>query len=412
VITQGQSKLGAGFAGKAVISGIGQSEIGRRLFRPAINLTLDAALHAIADAGLELADIDGLAAYPGGDSVPLGAPSLPPGFRGPSLLEVHDALRLRLSWYTSGSEVTAQLAPVVAAVAAIATGLANHVLVYRTVTEGSERAKAKEQATGSNGQRRTTTDIDGPMQWLAPYGVVSPPQWYAFYLRRYMHDFGLTREQLAQLPISARTKSALNPKAIYRDALTVEAYLASRMISDPLCLFDCDVPCDGSTAFVISRAEYAAESPHDAVRIESAGTGAGPRMYRDQSRDVWFGQHAATQMWSHTDLRPSDVNVAQLYDGFTLITVSWLEALGFCGRGEAGDFLEGGKRIALDGELPLNTSGGQLAAGRLHGLGLLHEACLQLRGDAGDRQVADAEVAVVANGGLPNMSCLLLTRAR
>jgi acetyl-CoA acetyltransferase len=120
---------------------------------------------------------------------------------------------------------------------------------------------------------------------------------------------------------------------------------------------------------------------------------------------------AAAHMWSRTDLRPADVDVAQLYDGFSWLAMSWLEALGFCGHGESGPFIEGGARIALDGELPLNTSGGQLSAGRLHGYGYLHEAVLQLRGEAGARQLTGRpEVAVVANGGGPIAGCLLLTR--
>lgn len=388
----------------AVISGIGQSDVGRRLFRPALGLTLDAALTAIEDAGLTRDDIDGLAAYPGSGSAA-------PGFAGPSLLEVHDALRLQLSWYAAGVEVAAQLGPVVHAAMAVTTGLARHVLVYRTVTEGSARARAKEaQAERAPSSRPAT--VEGPMQWLAPYGITGAPQWYAFYVRRYMHEFGLQREQLAQLAISARTKAARNPKAVYREPLTLEEYLGSRMISDPLCLYDCDVPCDGSTAFVVSRADHAPDTASPAIAIEAVGAGAGPRMYRDQLPDAWFGASAAAQMWARTDLGPGDVDVAELYDGFTFLTLSWLESLGFCGRGEAGAFLEGGERIALDGELPLNTNGGQLAAGRLHGLGLLHEACVQLRGTAGDRQVPGAEVAVVANGGLPNMGCVLLTRVR
>jgi acetyl-CoA acetyltransferase len=393
------------FVRKAVISGIGQSAVGRRLFRPALELTLDAALDAIGDAGLTRDDIDGLAAYPGGSSAG--------GFGGPSLLEVHDALRLKLSWYTSGIEVPAQMSPVINAFLAVGCGLARHVLVYRTVTEGTARAEAKAAAppAGGGGDAGSITTVEGPMQWLAPYGITGAPNWYAFYLRRYFHDFGMTREQLAQIPISARTKSSLNPKAVYPELLTLEEYMSSRMIADPLCLYDCDVPCDGSTAFVVSRAEHAPATSHGAITIQSIGAGVGPRMYRDQLPDIWFGAVAAEQMWSRTDLRPADVDVAQLYDGFSLITVSWLESLGFCGRGEAGAFLEDGARIALDGELPLNTSGGQLAAGRLHGLGLLHEACLQLRGQADRRQVADPEVAVVATGGLPNMACLLLTRA-
>jgi acetyl-CoA acetyltransferase len=118
-------------------------------------------------------------------------------------------------------------------------------------------------------------------------------------------------------------------------------------------------------------------------------------------------------MWSQTDLGPGDVDVAELYDGFSWLAMSWLEALRFCGRGESGPYIEGGTRIALDGELPLNTNGGQLSGGRLHGFGFLHEAVLQLRGEAGERQVAgDPEVAVVANGGGPLAGSLLLTRAR
>ena len=121
---------------------------------------------------------------------------------------------------------------------------------------------------------------------------------------------------------------------------------------------------------------------------------------------------AGPMLWSRTDLRPGDVDVAELYDGFSFITLSWLEALGFCPKGESGRFIEGGQRIALDGELPLNTQGGQLSAGRLHGYGYLHEACVQLWGEGGDRQVPGSpEVAVAAAGGGTLAGCLLLTRA-
>jgi acetyl-CoA acetyltransferase len=120
---------------------------------------------------------------------------------------------------------------------------------------------------------------------------------------------------------------------------------------------------------------------------------------------------AAASMWARTDLRPGDVDTAQLYDGFSIITMVWLEELGFCGKGESGAFVEDGTRIALDGPLPLNTSGGQLSGGRLHGFGLLHEACLQLRGQGGERQIpGNPEVAVVANGGGPIAGSMLLTR--
>jgi acetyl-CoA acetyltransferase len=126
---------------------------------------------------------------------------------------------------------------------------------------------------------------------------------------------------------------------------------------------------------------------------------------------TFSARDAAASMWARTDLGPGDVDVAELYDGFSILTMVWLEELGFCGKGESGSFVEGGQRIALDGEIPLNTSGGQLSAGRLHGFGFLHEACLQLRGEGGDRQVpGNPEVAVVANGGGPIAGTMLLTR--
>ena len=127
-----------------------------------------------------------------------------------------------------------------------------------------------------------------------------------------------------------------------------------------------------------------------------------------QHVDLQPGLRAAGQLWNRTELRPAEVDVAALYDGFSILTMLWLEALGFCPAGQSGAFVEGGKRIGLGGELPLNTQGGQLSGGRLHGLGFVHEACLQLRGQAGARQVGSARVAVVAVGALPYVGCLLL----
>jgi acetyl-CoA acetyltransferase len=150
------------------------------------------------------------------------------------------------------------------------------------------------------------------------------------------------------------------------------------------------------------------------VLVEAVGTQITERVSWDQGTVTHEPQvfGPAAHLWTRTDLRPADVDVAELYDGFTFNCLSWLEALGFCGVGEAPAFLDGGKRIALDGVIPLNTHGGQLSAGRTHGYGFLHEAVVQLRGDAGERQVRDAEVAVVsAGGGVPG-GCLLLTTDR
>ncbi|MBV8160526.1 MAG: thiolase family protein, partial [Acidimicrobiia bacterium] len=229
----------------------------------------------------------------------------------------------------------------------------------------------------------------------------------------HFHEYGTTREQLAQIALNARKNAALNPKAIYREPMTMDDYLSVRMITTPFCLYDCDVPADGSTAFVVSRADASADLRQAPVHVEAVGSAIHGRPSWDQWDDLTTMalRDAAAMLWSRTELTPADVGVAELYDGFSFITVAWLEALGFCKKGEGGPYVEGGGRIATDGELPLNTHGGQLSAGRLHGYGFLHEACVQLRGEGGDRQVRRRpEVAVAAAGGGPLGGCLLLTR--
>jgi acetyl-CoA acetyltransferase len=217
-------------------------------------------------------------------------------------------------------------------------------------------------------------------------------------MARYFHDAGATREQFAQLAVVSRANAAGNPQAVYRDPLTVDDYLGSRIISEPLCMYDCDVPVDGSVAFVLSRRGLPSVDAGRAVSIEAMGSASG----MDRSAEM---------LWSRTDLTPADVRVAEVYDGFTILAVQWLEALGLVPRFETGAFIEGGTRIALDGELPISTGGGQLSGGRLHGFGGLLQACIQLRGDGAARQVPrDPEVAVVTSGTEHFTSCLLLTR--
>jgi acetyl-CoA acetyltransferase len=257
--------------------------------------------------------------------------------------------------------------------------------------------------------------MGGFMQWTLPFGAPSAANWIGMMAMRHFHEFGTTREQLAQIPLNARRNAALNPHAIYTEPMTLEDYLGVRMISEPLCLYDCDVPADGSTAVIVSRADAAPGLRRPPVGIEAVGTAIRGRPSWDQWDDLttMACRDAAAMLWERTDLTPADVDIAELYDGFSFIALAWLEALGFCGHGEGGPFVEGGTRIARDGELPLNTHGGQLSAGRLHGYGFLHEACLQLWGEAGTRQVTGGpEVAVAAAGGGPLAGCLLLTAPR
>jgi acetyl-CoA acetyltransferase len=394
---------------RTVISGAGQSEVGRRLFRDPLDLTLDACMAAIEDAGLTTADIDGVATYPG----PMETPA---GFSGAGLVEVQDALRLEIGWYTGGIELPGQLGSVIDACMAVAAGLATHVLCFRSVYEGSAQGKQGRSAVmpggGGGGDRFRAGSY---MQWTLPFSAPSAATWIAMFAQRHFHEFGTTREQLAQIALNARKNAQVNPKAIYRDPMTMDVYFDARMISSPLCLFDCDVPCDGGTAVIVSSADTVAGLRKPPIQVEAVGTALYGRPSWDQFDDLttMACRDAASQMWTRTDIKPSDVQLAEMYDGFSFITMSWLEAMRFCGRGESGPFVEGGQRIARDGELPLNTHGGQLSSGRLHGYGFLHEACVQLWGEAGERQVpGDPEIGVAAAGGGPLAGSLLLTHRR
>jgi acetyl-CoA acetyltransferase len=387
----------------AVISGIGLSAVGRKLGRTGLSLTLEAALKAIADAGLTRDDIDGISTYP-------GLADASPGMSPTGLSEVKDALRLKVNWFSGGGETPGQLGALFNAIAAVSVGYANHVLVFRTVTESTAQTATRRASVVGSGSGR----VGGPMQWMVPFHAVSAANWVAMFAQRYMHEHGLSREHLGQIAINARRHAGLNPNAIFREPLTMDAYLSARLVSTPLGLFDCDIPCDGSAVMIVSRAD-ATPDLRQVVRIEAVGSALHGRDSWDQRADLteMASHDAARMMWSRTDLKPTDLDTVMLYDGFSFLNLMWLEALGVFAKGEAAGFLEGGEAsIGLGGKLPLNTHGGQLSAGRLHGYGFVHEACLQLRHEAGDRQVVDAEVAAVGVGGGPLGGAMLLTRNR
>jgi len=394
---------------RAAISGIGQSDVGRRLNRDPLELTLDACLAAIEDAGLTREDIDGLATYP-------GAMGGAPGFSGAGITDVHDALRLNLNWFTGGLELPGQLGSVINACLAVACGLAKHVLCFRSVWEATAQGTGGRAPIGGGigeGGGRAPRAVGTMMEFTLPFRAYSAANWVALAAQRHFHEYGTTRDQLAQIALNARKNAAGNPKAVYREPMTMESYFAARMISTPFCLFDCDVPVDGATAVIVSRADLARDLRRPPLRVEAVGSALHGRPSWDQFDDLttMAMRDAGAMLWTRTDLKPADVDVAELYDGFSFLALAWLEGLGFCRKGEGGAFIEGGKRIALDGELPLNTNGGQLSGGRLHGYGFLHEACVQLWGEGGARQVpGDPRVAVAAAGGGPLAGCLLVTR--
>ena len=378
------------FESRVAITGIGMSEVGRRLGRNPMSLAVDACRAAVADAGLTMDDIDGLSTYPGG-----GAKD--GGHSEGGVYPVADALGIAPTWFCGTMETPGQSGAVANAMLAVASGLCRHVLCYRTVWETTAIAWGNRANSGvSSGFR-----VSGEMEWRLPYGAMSAGNWIALMASHYFHRYGATREQLGWIPVTARAGAAHNPTAIYQEPMTIDDYLDARMITTPFGLFDCDVPCDGATALVVSASETAYDAPHRPVLVEAAGTQMAERMSWDQGTLLHepMVDGPAAHLWSRTDLKPADVDVALLYDGFSFNALSWLEGLGFCGKGEGAAFVEGGTRIARDGEIPLNPHGGQLSAGRLHGYGFLHEAVVQLRGDGGGRQVDGAEVAVTSSGG-------------
>jgi acetyl-CoA acetyltransferase len=394
------------FEDKVAISGIGMSPIGRRLMAPPLALTVAAIKDAVADAGLTLEDIDGLSTYPGGGLIG--------GFGEGGVSAVEDVLGIRPTWYNGGMETFGPAGSVIAAMLAVAAGLARHVVCFRTVwqaTFAAQQRAANPRATGT-GMAPTASRVAG---YSAPFGVGSAANNLAMAASNHFHRYGTTRETLGWVALNQRANAALNPKAIYRDPMTMDDYLSARMVSTPFGLYDCDVPADASVAVIVSALDAARDLAQPPIRFEAVGTQITERIEWDQSTMTHEPQvlGPSAHMWSRTSLRPSDVQVAELYDGFTFNCVSWLEALGFCGIGEAKDFLDGGQAIArLGGVVALNTHGGQLSAGRTHGMGLVHEAVVQLRGEGGDRQVPGARVAVVSSGGLTPAGVMLLRSDR
>lgn len=381
---------------EAYITGIGQSEIGKNLQRHPLLLTLDAVKEALNEAGLSIDQIDGVSTYPGRVPQMLG-------FSPIGADELIDALGIKATWYAGGGEISSQLGAVVAAVGAIKSGQARHIICYRTVYEAAAMARPDEYPM----QRRDR--VDGSALWTAPFNALSPATWFAQYAMRHVKKYGLTREQLAQIALTDRANGLLNPRALVREPLSMDEYMSSRMVADPLCLMDCDRFTDASTVLIVSASDAIHEVKCTPIRI-AAMAGSVDRHSWDQAE--WMASYATGRdLWKRTDYKPSDVDVAQLYDGFSFLALTWLEGLGFCEVGEGGRFIEGGKRIALDGELPLNTFGGQISGGRLHGFGFAHEAVVQLRGLGGDRQVkGDPKLAVATSGGGPLATALLLAR--
>src|SRR5205085_1394041 len=220
-----------------------------------LSLTIDACTAAVADAGLTFADIDGLSTYPGGVGM---------GMSEGGVTAVEEALRLRPTWINGGGDLPGPGGAVIAAMLAVASGLCRHVLCFRTVWESTFAAL---RLGGRGGGR-----VSGFMEWRAPFGAMSAANWIAMNANQYLHRYGATREMLGLIALNGRANAARNPAAIYREPMTMDDYLSARPITSPFGLYDCDVPCDGSIAVVVSDAATARDLPKTAIRIEAVGT--------------------------------------------------------------------------------------------------------------------------------------------
>ncbi len=378
--------------GRAVaVVGVGQSPVYRGEDARSERLAVTACKAALDDAGLRGTEIDGVFQYNF-------------GWDSPDCFYVQQALGIPdLAAYADiGPMGPSGLGGALAGIIAVASGACDAALVYRAIT----------QSAGHTGSARSMSgDMPGTYyQFVIPYGYFPIIPAIGMMMRRRLETLGGSIEDYGHIAINARRWAAMNEHAVLRDPITMDDYLASRVLADPLRLLDCDYPVSGANAVVVTTLDRARDLPHKPVVVDAFAYATGPHPDWIQAEDFIFGatRRCGERLWGRASVRPQDVNVAELYDGFTHITISWLEALGFCGLGEADGFIDEGKAIGPGGKLPLNTHGGQLAAGRLHGLGLLVEAVRQLRGDCGERQVPDARVAAVSNGHGPQCGALVL----
>jgi acetyl-CoA acetyltransferase len=293
------------------------------------------------------------------------------------------------------------------AIAAIRDGQCDTALV----SYGSALLTKSGRSLGTTSMLKDGEPVSGPQQFEAPFGPGIIPN-YAMAARRHMHEFGTTSEQLAEIAVAARSWAAMNPNAMYRKPLSVEQVLASRMIADPLHMFDCCVISDGGAAMIITTAERAADLRQPPIYILGA---AGAQTHWNISEMPDFTTTAAAtcgpRAFEQAGVGPDDMDTVHLYDSFTITALLLLEDLGFCGKGEGGPFVEGG-RLAPGGSLPVNTDGGGLSAlhSGMRGLFLMVEAVKQLRGEAGESQIPDAKLSVAcgSGGSLSGMAAVVL----
>jgi acetyl-CoA acetyltransferase len=378
---------------RAAIVGIGQTELAKRIDRASeAQLAAEAVKAALDDAGISPSEVDGLSL-----------------FSMEATEEVQLAKMLGLGDLTFFSQIGygggAGCATIGHAAMAVATGQAEVVVAWRSRKRGSGPRPWTRTGAGT---------LAVPGQWTRPFGLLRPVDEIAMLTRRYCHEYGATREHLANVALAVRAHANRNPNAVmYEKPMTREDYFAARMVSEPLCLFDNCLETDGALAAVIVSAERAKDCPHPPAYVHAASQGL-PRLHHTMV-NYWApaplggpARAAAKALFRYADFTPQDLDVAQIYDAFTPLVLLSLEGYGIVGEGEAAAFTEDGG-IELGGRLPVNTSGGGLSEAYVHGFNLITEGVKQMRGTS-TAQVEGAETCLVTSGeGVPT-SALLLRR--
>ena len=381
------------FRDRTAIAGIGRTDYSKNSGVSTLTLALRAIRAALDDAGLATSDVDGVACHRVGDSVQATIVAQSLGIKD---------IRFHLDLFGGGSQSAWTVG---LAAQAVAAGVADCIVCWRSI---NARSGFRMGGTG----RAAPDSIE--FQYQSPYWFATPPQQFAMYGRAYMDKYGVTAEDLGRIAISQREFATLNPRAMMQAPLSMDDYLESRMIVEPFRLFDCCLETDAAVAVVITSTERARTLRQRPVLVSSAACGGGHTLYSNGREDLSTSGAAqlAPRLFDAAEMSPSDIDVAELYDAFTPLVLLQLEDYGFAAKGEGAAMVAAGS-TSLGGSLPVNTHGGHLSEGYVHGLNHLAEAVDQLRGDAGPRQTDGAEVALVTGqpGYVAGTSSALILRA-